>query len=123
MFEKTVAFVALAVTLTTANVVEAQSWKRVKSEADFVAALEGKVFAWGEGNAGTATLEANGTTRGTLADGRSYAGNWAWNNNRYCRNIRLSDGTETGTACAEVEKSGNQVRLRFDGRDVVMTQK
>ena len=123
MLTKPIAFVALAVTFATANVVEAQSWKRIKSEADFVAALEGKVYAWGKDNAGTATLEANGTTSGTLPDGRSYAGNWVWDNNRYCRNIKFSDGTETGTACAKVEKAGNQVRLRFKGRDVVMSEK
>ena len=123
MLTKTVAVAALAMTFATATVAEAQSWKRINSEAEFVAALEGKVYAWGKDNAGTATLDANGTTSGKLPDGRSYAGNWVWDNKRYCRNIKFSDGGETGTACASVEMAGNKVRLRFKGRDVVMTQK
>lgn len=122
MLIKTAAFMALTATLVSTGAVQAQSWKRIKSEADFTAAMVGKVFLWGEGNAGTATLDANGTTKGKLPDGRTYAGNWVWNKNRYCRNIKISDGNETGTSCAKVEKAGDQVRLRFKGRDVVLSE-
>lgn len=83
--------------------------------------MQGKVFSWG--GTGTATLKGDGTTRGKLPNGQAYAGNWIWDKKRYCRNITLANGTQTGTDCGRIDIAGDKIRIKFKDRETILTPK
>ena len=112
---------AVMILAFAANGASAESWKRIKTKEAFVAAMEGKVFEWG--GTGTARLSSDGTTSGKLPDASAYSGNCVWNYQRYCRNIKLANGSETGTDCARVDAAGNKIRIKFKSRESILTAK
>lgn len=90
-----------------ATVATAQSWTRIKTEADFNSLVVGKSLT---GDLGTAKINSNGTGNGKTNRGR-YKINWVWDKGRYCRNFRFGSNKPSGTICAHIDVAGNSVRF------------
>ena len=106
---RTIATSAVLITLITTGAF-ADSYKRIKFEADFRAQVVGKTITF---DGGTAVINADGTTNGTITGKGAYYGAWQWNNGYYCRNLVI-EGSETGTNCLKVETTGDMVRMTYD---------
>lgn len=100
----------LASLLMLPGLATAESWKQIRSEADFRSMVVGKPMTW---SGGEAIVNADGTTRGKIRNRGKYHGNWAWQGRFYCRNLMIQK-KETGTMCQTIEISGDQVRFTRD---------
>lgn len=107
MIKFKIALLTASAVLLGATAVNAESWKRIKTDTDFKSLVAGKTLS---GDLGTATVKANGTGSGKTPKGR-YKINWVWDHGRYCRNFRFGNNKPTGTVCAYIDVAGNQVRF------------
>ena len=92
-------------------------FKKIRKEADFRNAIVGKSVV---ADNSTVVIAADGTLKGTTADGKKIVGAWNWQGRFWCRNV-VVDGKELGTNCQQFEIDGTAVRVTRDkGRgDVV----
>ena len=101
---------ALIVTLAIPTLASAESWKRIKSEADFRAmAVDRK----STNQNGWVTVKSNGSMTGNIKGQGKLQGRWAWGNGFFCRNAKVGK-TDLGQNCQVVHVSGNQIRFTRD---------
>lgn len=98
------------IALCSGSLAQAESWKTIKTEADFRSKVVGQNLVW-NGNSGI--INADGTAKGKLAKHGKYYGKWVWSGRFYCRNFVIN-GKESGTNCAKVQVSGSGVRFVND---------
>lgn len=100
---------------------EAQNFKRITTEADYIAKVAGKKYC-NEG--GCWTAKKNGRMTGKFGKDR-FKANWAWKKSFACRTGTLGK-RDIGTDCQVIEVAGNKVRItrkQGKGKKVVYSTK
>lgn len=96
---------ACAVTLA-ATALQAESFKRITSEADFRALIADRKLTQGKD---WMTVKSDGTTVGRIFD-QKFTAAWVWQNRMYCRNAVMGK-RQLGTDCQVVGISGKSVEF------------
>ena len=88
------------------SVASAQSFKRIKKEADFrKVVVDKKLTADGS----WMTIKSDGKTAGVILK-KKFAAAWVWQNGMYCRNAVMGN-KKLGTDCQVVKISGKTVQF------------
>lgn len=98
-------FLAIGLSVLASSAL-AQSFKRIKTEADF---REMVVDRKAGGEWGWFMVKSDGTTTGKIF-GKTFNARWVWKNKMYCRNAVLGK-EQLGTDCQVVKISGDKVQF------------
>jgi hypothetical protein len=113
---------AITATLTLiAAPLHAESFKRITTEADYVANVVGKKYC---NKSGCWTAKKNGKMTGKFGKD-SFRASWKWHKGFSCRAGKLG-GKDIGTDCQLIEIAGDKLRItrkQGKGRKVVYQTK
>jgi hypothetical protein len=94
-FSALAALALAAAAVSTPETADAQGWQRVTTEQQFRDRIVDRRIVTSEGN--TFTSHADGRVTGQWG-GQPMIGGWQWHQGFWCRNVRVGQNPETGTA-------------------------